>query len=412
MTNMKKTFFNKLLLATSSIGLLASMESSAAVVVSVPHENNTSYVMDPMRGGDRPQDWRSNNGAQYQPQNGDDIILRRAHLINFNQNININDINIYGYSASTFIDNWHNGINDRREMGGIAITPGFGANRIVTINNIINSDANNYRIAGSNALGEALIYGNKNAKVRVDLLESLNDLKLIITGNDISAVDSIVMSGGTNEIIFRNPIKVKSKIYARNILQGKVKIESNNIVFESPIGNDGRDNHSISIFKVDDNISVTLENNIAAEDINLGKNSTVIIDTTKRNIDVRSGIVVNNTVDNQGIVQVRGHAKNTVTFHENIGVQDFKAAEIQIENGKKTEFKQKVYAKKITVASNDVVFEEKLDMAQYNQNNRGNRTNLIHTGNLEFTNRGKVKFNKDYVGTITTSKANIGEVIL
>ncbi|WP_052326363.1 hypothetical protein [Rickettsia felis] len=93
-------------------------------------------------------------------------------------------------------------------------------------------------------------------------------------------------------------------------------------------------------------------------------------------------------------------------------MQDFKAAEIQIENGKKTEFKQKVYAKKITVASNDVVFEEKLDMAQYNQNNRGNRTNLIHTGNLEFTNRGKVKFNKDYVGTITTSKANIGEVIL
>ena len=49
-------------------------------------------------------------------------------------------------------------------------------------------------------------------------------------------------------------------------------------------------------------------------------------------------------------------------------------------------------------------------MAQYNQNNRGNRTNLIHTGNLEFTNRGKVKFNKDYVGIITTSTANISEV--
>lgn len=42
-------------------------------------------------------------------------------------------------------------------------------------------------------------------------------------------------------------------------------------------------------------------------------------------------------------------------------------------------------------------------MAQYNQNNRGNRTNLIHTGNLEFTNRGKVKFNKDYVGTATAT---------
>lgn len=35
---------------------------------------------------------------------------------------------------------------------------------------------------------------------------------------------------------------------------------------------------------------------------------------------------------------------------------------------------------------------------------------IIHTGNLEFTNRGKVKFNKDLIGNITTSKANHGEV--
>ncbi|WP_162828827.1 hypothetical protein, partial [Rickettsia australis] len=76
-----KKLFNKLLLATSSIGLLASMASFAAVVVAVPHENNTSYIMDPMRRGDRSQDWRSNSGAQHQPQNGDDIILRRAQLM-------------------------------------------------------------------------------------------------------------------------------------------------------------------------------------------------------------------------------------------------------------------------------------------------------------------------------------------
>ncbi|GAA5251751.1 hypothetical protein [Candidatus Rickettsia kedanie] len=144
------------------------MASLAAVVIAVPHENNTSYIMDPMRGGDRSQNWRSNNGAQHQPQNGDDIILRRAHLINFNKNININDINIYGYSASTFIDNWHNGINDQRKMGGIIITPGFDGNRNITIN----SDTNNYRIAGKAVLGEALVYSNKNAKVQIDLLES------------------------------------------------------------------------------------------------------------------------------------------------------------------------------------------------------------------------------------------------
>ncbi|ABV74365.1 Cell surface antigen-like protein Sca10 [Rickettsia akari str. Hartford] len=63
------------------------------------------------------------------------------------------------------------------------------------INNIINRDANNYRITGKAVLGEELVYGNKNAKVQIDLLESLNDVKLIITGNDISAIDSIVMSG-------------------------------------------------------------------------------------------------------------------------------------------------------------------------------------------------------------------------
>lgn len=40
-------------------------------------------------------------------------------------------------------------------------------------------------------------------------------------------------------------------------------------------------------------------------------------------------------------------------------------------------------------------------MTKWNQDNRGNRTNLIHTGNLEFTNRGKVKFNKDLIGNIT-----------
>ncbi|AFC70505.1 hypothetical protein [Rickettsia australis] len=106
--------------------------------------------------------------------------------------------------------------------------------------------------------------------MQIDLLESLNDVKLIITGNDISAVDSIVMS--EKELMKQRPIKVNTKIYARNTLQGRVKIESNNIVFESPIGNDRRDNHSIS----DDNISVTLANNITAEDISLGNNSTVI----------------------------------------------------------------------------------------------------------------------------------------
>ncbi|ABV74366.1 Cell surface antigen-like protein Sca10 [Rickettsia akari str. Hartford] len=49
------------------------MASFESVVVAVPHENNTYLhnVMDPIRGGDMSQDWRSNNGAQHQPQNWD-----------------------------------------------------------------------------------------------------------------------------------------------------------------------------------------------------------------------------------------------------------------------------------------------------------------------------------------------------
>ena len=211
MTNMKKTFFNKLLLATSSIGLLASAESFAAVVVPVPGAGdfNISQISNP-------NSWRSNNGNFYTLQNNDNIILRRAHRIDLNEDITINTINIYGYSATAKVMEYTNGIQEEIVEGGIVISPNFN-NRVVTINNIVNVDNAIYRNAGKDALGEALIYGNKNAKVRVDLRKSGHDAHLIITGNDISGADSIVMGGAKAKLTFQNLITVNTKIYSRGV---------------------------------------------------------------------------------------------------------------------------------------------------------------------------------------------------
>ncbi|CEO16773.1 hypothetical protein RMONA_01820 [Rickettsia monacensis] len=235
----------------------------------------------------------------------------------------------------------------------------------------------------------------------------VEDSKLVIKGNDISAVGAIRFGGASVELVFENN-NVDNRIYSNGIERGRLTVAGNNVVFTKPIGHDGMNLFSISALQIENNKTATLKSDIYSNDIVLGQNSKLIIDSSKQNIDVWSGVASNNPGDDHGIVEVKG--KNAVIFRKSVGLQDFRVAEIKIGNENKAEFKQNVYAKKITVASNDVEFQEKLDMTQYNQDNRGNRTNLIHTGNLEFTNRGKVKFNKDLIGNITTSKAGQGEV--
>ncbi|QQV74512.1 hypothetical protein H6P87_00046 [Rickettsia tillamookensis] len=134
MTNMKKTFLNKLLLATSSIGLLVSMESSAANTVPVPNihdplplNRNTAFTANINL-------WRSNNGNLYNPRGGDNIILSGPHNIEINNDINLGDINNFGYRSN------------------IAIAPYIGVDRAVSINNIINDNGVLYRNAGRDAL--------------------------------------------------------------------------------------------------------------------------------------------------------------------------------------------------------------------------------------------------------------------
>ncbi|AFC73718.1 hypothetical protein [Rickettsia montanensis] len=74
MTNKKKTFFNKLLLATSSIGLLASMGCFAADII--PAGNPSSNI--------------GTMKSHYLPQDNDNIIIaENNHRINFAQTLTI-----------------------------------------------------------------------------------------------------------------------------------------------------------------------------------------------------------------------------------------------------------------------------------------------------------------------------------
>ena len=170
---------------------------------------------------------------------------------------------------------------------------------------------------------------------------------------------------------------------------------------------------------IGNNKSVTLESDIYATDISLlGQGAKLIVNPSAQNINVHTDLAINSQGDmndGYGKIQVKGNLNNTVIFHRDISEQTEllvngrhtdtgRIGEIDIETGKKTEFKGVVSAKKIKVAVNDVVFEEKLDMEQYAADV------VVDTGNLEFTGRGKVKFDKDFIGDITTKNANQGEV--
>ncbi|QQV74513.1 hypothetical protein H6P87_00047 [Rickettsia tillamookensis] len=234
--------------------------------------------------------------------------------------------------------------------------------------------------------------------------QGANNATLIINGNDISAVDSIILGGGQSKIVFQNPITVDAEIYARTNNAGYIEAK-NDTVFNKTIGFSGGQNHSITGLLIEDNKTVTLKSDIYASDIELKANSKLIIDASKQNITVRTGIATDlfgNMNDDTGRIQIKSNTKNAITFYNDIGGIDERVAEIDIARGKKTEFKSDVYAKNIKVAANDVEFHEKLDMQR--------RNGGVHIGNLEFTNYGKVKFHKDFTGDITTSKINVGEV--
>lgn len=393
MTNKKKTFLNKFLLATSSIGLLASMEGFAANIVPVP---NVHDLLDPNTAFTANINlWRSNNGNLRSPQIGDNIILSGSHDVEINNDIRLGDINNFGYRSN------------------IVIAPNYVGNRVVIINNIINDDGVLYSNAGRDALGRPLVYGNKNAKIQLTLKEcgiigqGANNATLTITGNDIDAVDSIILGGGQSKIIFQNLIMVDAEIYARTNNAGYI-VANNNIIFNKTIGFAGNQDHRINGLLISDNKTVTLKSHIYANDIELEKNSTLIIDASKQNILVNSGVatdVFGHMEDDCGKIELMGNTKNTITFYNDIGRENERVAEIKINRGKGVIFNNDVYAKKIIVGSNNVEFKEKLDM----QSRDGNG-DVINTGNLEFENYGKVKFNKDFTGNITTNKANIGEV--
>lgn len=377
MNNKNKTFLTKFLLATSSIGLLLSTESFA---VDIAHGGVAAVHIDSN------ESWRYNNN-KYFPQDKDNIILTAEDQgINFNKNINIGDINLYGYNTR-----------------GIVVAANYPDTK-VAINNIVNINDNRTRLAVKDALGRAVPYGgNANSKVQITLKEAyINNQQaseLTIIGNDISALDSVVLEGGGTKLIFQSPITIDAAIYAKTNNVGYIKAKDD-IVFNKPIGFTDGTNHSISGLMISDNKSVTLKSDIYANDIELKENSKLIIDASKQNILLMSGVATDlfgTMGDGYGKIQISGNTRNTVTFRHDIGTENQRVNEIKIDRGKGTIFKSDVYAKKIIVGSNNVEFHEKLDMQH-----RDDDGNIRHIGNLEFTNYGEVKFHKDFNGNITT----------
>ncbi len=107
-------------------------------------------------------------------------------MVNFAQNININDINLYGLN------------------GVFTIIEGNPTTK-VSINNITNVDNLQTQRAVQNALGAPLAYGanNNNAKAKLKLISGNGTgSELTITGNDISAVESI-------ELVFKEKVDMK-----------------------------------------------------------------------------------------------------------------------------------------------------------------------------------------------------------
>ncbi|KJW04536.1 hypothetical protein [Rickettsia argasii] len=103
------------------------------------------------------------------------------------KNININDINLYGFN------------------GVFTIIEGNPTTR-VSINNITNVDNPQTQRAVQNALGAPLAYGaNNNAKAKLKLTSGNGTgSELTIIGNDISAVESI-------ELVFKEKVDMKHR---------------------------------------------------------------------------------------------------------------------------------------------------------------------------------------------------------
>jgi hypothetical protein len=374
MTNMKKTFFTKFLLATSSIGLLASAEGFAVDIIAAGNPSSNIATMN---------DWRYNNNY-YLPQNNDNIIITENHRVNFTQAININNINLYGFNGVFTI---------------IADNP---TNK-VSINNITNVNNPQTQMAVQNALGAPFAYGgNNNAKAKLKLTSGNGTgSELTITGNDIRAVESIELIRASTKLIFQRAITVDAPIYSCSANRGIIEVKDD-VTFEKAIGLNGKQSRSIYELQVNDDKSATLKSDIYATNINLGRGSALIVNPLAQDINVQSGISI--ARDNDNIIRISGNKNNKVTFYQDIGARNNRVSEIDIRLGKEIHFESEVYAKKIKVAISKVEFKTKLDM----QHNNGG---VIDTGNLELASHtSKVKIHQEFNGNITAAVDNRGEV--
>jgi len=366
--NNKLKSLRNILLASTAFG---SLFAESAFAVNRLAINNMSRISQPVHwiGG-------------VAPVAGDNLIFTGFDTINFDGNININNINLYGFDGNTIEINHdcsiHNITNDispaaralvQAANGGVAVPAGLGIN------------------------AKSIISFETNHK------------SLTITGNDLRGVGNIILKNNNNSLIFDSAIIVDAMIYSGGNLWSTV-IANKNVTFNNKIGDDPI-NGAKSIFRldIDQNSSVTIKNDIRASEITLlTNNSELIVDPSLNNIRVFSGInFFEATGENEGKINIKGHAANTVTITGQIGDVDLRLSKITIENGKSTTFGQAVFAKKIEIAQNTVIFNDNVNMVNAANGDRGT---------LEFTGNGTIEIadNKSIRGNIKTAANHTGNI--
>ncbi|WPY00810.1 hypothetical protein Trichorick_00698 [Candidatus Trichorickettsia mobilis] len=345
-----------LLIATSSlIGLNSNITTYGADRLTAPNNNREDNRFQQISYTAMANDWENNA-----PQHGDNMILLANGSIGFNTDVNIGTINLYGNMGDT-----------------IYVAPG----RDIRIGNIVNDINQNAINAVTVANQNVLLNPGMDLNPTIDLvLQSqgivLNALaqgnaggglvnsKLTITGNDISAVRSIDVRGSV--LKFESATAIDAKVFGGRA--GRI-IADHNLTFNNVIGKNNQDQISgIGLMQIRDNKTVTLKNDLygggVADVIFDSAQARIVIDPSNRNIQISS--TFNTTVgekdDDLGIIEIKGHQNYSVNFTQDVGGEDNRISKITIAPGKETQFQNLVFAKKIEIDQNLVLFDEDVDM--------------------------------------------------
>ena len=259
-----------------------------------------------------------------------------------------------------------------------------------------------------------------------------------INGNDISALGDIyfgtsnsiqqqgmIMSGSRDgKVIFDSAVTYTGNIYSRGDWEqdknGSVII-NNNVTFTNKIGFNPNSNAiaEISIIQVEDQKALTAKANIYTNDqgggIELtGADAELIVNSTNNPVLIRSNInTMGLTGDQDGILRITG--ANQTRIEGIIASEDTRIKTINMNGNSNITFTKEIYAKKIEIDQNTVVFEDDVDMftRQFAMGKARAQQNITDRGTLEFIGDGIVKVagGKNIFGDIRTRVGGVGTVI-